>query len=210
MQIAECGLRHSDLLQAQVALALSHFALCTLRNRAGIEGGVGVGWGVSTQLCRMREKLIAEILWFVPRVAKLSGVRRVALLGSITTHKKDPKDIDFLVTVTDVADLEPLAKLGRQVKGHAQQFNHGADVFLTDQRGQYIGRTCSWRSCATRIRRACDALHCGRRHYLHDDLATVTLSREAMNGAVGLWPKVELRAALPEDVLSVLESLQSL
>jgi hypothetical protein len=27
----------------------------------------------------------------------ISGIRRVALLGSITTNKQNPKDIDFLV-----------------------------------------------------------------------------------------------------------------
>jgi len=87
----------------------------------------------------MREQLLSHLPWFVSAVTKLSGIRRVALLGSITTNKKDPKDIDFLVVVDDNAELEPLARLGRKIKGRAQQMNRGADIFLADTQGKYIG-----------------------------------------------------------------------
>src|SRR6266498_2923745 len=95
----------------------------------------------------MRHQLLSHLPWFVSTATKLSGVRRVALLGSITTNKQDPKDIDFLVEIEDEVDLEPLARLGRKIKGRAQQINRGADIFLADNRGKYIGRTCSWREC---------------------------------------------------------------
>ena len=155
----------------------------------------------------MREKLLAELVWFVRAAGRIAGVHRVSLLGSITTGKKDPKDIDFLVTVEDDAELEPLARIGRKVKGHAQQFGRGADIFLQDVEGQYIGRTCSWRECGPGIRMSCMALHCGRRHYLDDDLQRITLTNETMSAAVQLWPNVEQRAGLPEDVLSVIKGL---
>jgi predicted nucleotidyltransferase len=58
----------------------------------------------------IREHLLSYVGWFVEEAAKLTGVRRIALLGSITTEKKDPKDIDFVVTVDDDVDLEPLAR----------------------------------------------------------------------------------------------------
>jgi hypothetical protein len=157
----------------------------------------------------MRQQLLSEILWFVPAVARLPGVQRIALLGSLTTEKKDPKDIDFLVVVDDDISLEPLAKIGRKVKGHAQQLNRGADIFLANARGHYIGRTCHWRQCGPGIRRSCDALHCGRRHYLHDDLEAVTLSDETVRSGVELWPVVARRAGLPDDVEKVLEQLQA-
>lgn len=95
----------------------------------------------------MREQLLSHLPWFVSAVTKLPGIRRVALLGSITTKKQNPKDIDFLVVVDDDVDLEPLARLGRKIKGRAQQMNRGADIFLADTQGKYIGRTCSWKEC---------------------------------------------------------------
>jgi predicted nucleotidyltransferase len=49
----------------------------------------------------MREQLLSHLPWFVSAVAKLPGIRRIALLGSITTDKQNPKDIDFLVVVDD-------------------------------------------------------------------------------------------------------------
>lgn len=156
----------------------------------------------------MREQLLSHLPWFVASVTKLSGVRRVSLLGSITTSKEDPKDIDYLVVIDDDVDLEPLARLGRKIKGRAQQLNRGADIFLADPRGAYIGRTCSWRDCGLGIRRSCDALNCGRRHYLHDDLRTVTLSEGAMRNALELWPSLEKRAGLPEDLEEVLKKLE--
>jgi hypothetical protein len=156
----------------------------------------------------MREQLISHLPWFVSSVAKLPGVRRIALLGSITTNKQDPKDIDFLVAVDDDIDLEPLARLGRKMKGRAQQMNRGADIFLTDAEGRYIGRTCSWRECGWGVRRSCDALNCGKRHYLHDDLVTVTLSPETVRAALELWPSLQLRFGLPKDLEKILEQLE--
>src|SRR5688572_1899914 len=139
----------------------------------------------------MRQKLLSEILWFVPAAARLKGVGRIALLGSMTTEKKDPKDIDFLVVVDDEVSLEPLAKIGRKVQGHAQNIGHGADIFLTNARGRYLGRICHWIECGPGIRGSCDALNCGRRHYLHDDLEAITLSDETVRAAIELWPVLE-------------------
>jgi predicted nucleotidyltransferase len=156
----------------------------------------------------MREKLLSHLPWFVSAVTKLSGIRRVSLLGSITTNKKDPKDIDFLVEVEEEADLKRLASLGRKLKGRAQQMNRGADIFLANPQGHYIGRTCSWKECRPGKRLACDALNCGKRAFLHDDLATVTLSDETVRSALELWPTLKRRTGLPDDLKSVLEQLE--
>jgi predicted nucleotidyltransferase len=156
----------------------------------------------------IREQLLAYVPWFVTAAAKLAGVRRIALLGSITTEKKDPKDIDFLVTVDDEVDLEPLARLGRKLKGRTQQINHGADIFLADVQEKYIGRTCHWKECWAGRRRSCDALNCGRRQYLHDDLNTVRLSEETLSAALELWPVLERREGLPGDLAEVVGKIQ--
>lgn len=158
---------------------------------------------------KARERLLAHILWFVPAVAKVPGVRWIGLLGSMLTYKKNPKDIDFVVMVEDDADLEPLARLGRRVKGRAQQINRGADIFLVNLERRYIGRTCSWKQCGFGVRRSCDALNCGRRHYLHDDMKSVRLSEEAITGVFELWPRIEVSAGLPEDVRDVVEQLSN-
>ncbi len=110
----------------------------------------------------MREQLLSHLPWFVSAVTKLPGIRRVALLGSITTNKQNPKDIDFLVVVDNDIDLEPLARLGRRIKGT----------------------------------------------YLHDDLKTVSLSDERVRGALELWPSLEGRVSLPDDLKKILNRLE--
>ena len=88
-----------------------------------------------------RQQLLDGLRRFVVSVRQIAGVRRIAVLGSIVTTKPDPKDIDVLVVVAHDADLTPLATCSRRLQGHAQSFNRGADVFLADERGTYIGRT---------------------------------------------------------------------
>jgi hypothetical protein len=149
----------------------------------------------------VRDTLLEAALWFVPSAARLPGVQRIALIGSIVTDRPSPKDVDLLVYVTNDVDLAPLAELGRRLKGRLQSHSRGADVFLANGRGRYLGRTCSWKRCRPGIRASCDALHCGRRPFLHDDLATVKLA-DSLIGAppLELWPVVVRRVVLPADV----------
>src|SRR6266568_4915891 len=107
----------------------------------------------------IRGFLLSEVLRFVKYAATCPGVRRVAVVGSLATDKHDPKDADVLVIVDDDADLTPLAAAGRRLKGRAQSRNKGADIFLADPSGNYIGRTCHWRECRPGIRASCDALN---------------------------------------------------
>lgn len=156
-----------------------------------------------------RQHLLDGLRRFVVSVRQLAGVRRIALLGSIVTAKPDPKDIDVLVLVADDADLAPLATGARRLQGHAQSFNRGADVFLWDERGTYIGRTCRWKDCRPGVRQACDALHCGRRPYLHDDLGAIRLnSAVVLAPPVTLWPSVERRGQLPPDIEEIVAALE--
>jgi len=149
----------------------------------------------------VRAQLLDGVLGFVRSAVKLIGVRRIALVGSIVTDRTDPKDVDLLVSVADGADLAPLAALARRLKGRAQSMNRGADVFLADERGNYLGRACSWKTCQAGVRASCDAQHCGRRAYLHDDLATVRLSEALVSAPpLELWPVVVRRCAVPADV----------
>ncbi len=143
-----------------------------------------------------RARLIVEVLAFVRAAAGLPGVLRIALIGSLTTDEPNPKDADVLVTVADEADLAPLAGMGRKLQGRAQGFSRGGEVFLAGPRGDYLGRTCPWKRCGPGIRASC-----GRRLYLHDDLATIRLSGDLIAAPpVELWPEVIARKPVPEDV----------
>src|SRR5258705_817387 len=155
-----------------------------------------------------RQQLLDGVRRFVTSVRQLPGVKSIAVLGSIVTTKPNPKDIDVLVVVADDADLTPLATCARRLQGRAQGFNRGADVFLADERGTYIGRTCHWRDCRPGVRRSCDSLHCGRRPQLHDDLDAITLSHTLVQSPpVTLWPYVERRGELPADVEEMVAAL---
>lgn len=149
----------------------------------------------------VREQLLAEALVFVRAASQLLGVTRIALIGSLTTEEPDPKDADLLVTVTNDMDLAPLATLGRQLQGHAQSFGRGGEVFLADLQSYYLGRTCPWKECRPGIRLSCDALHCGRRPFLHDDLEAIRLPQGLISDPpIVLWPRVDVRVPAPEDV----------
>jgi hypothetical protein len=149
----------------------------------------------------LRQFLLLEALGFMRTASQLPGVLRIALIGSMTTDKADPKDIDLLLTVADDLDLAHLASAGRRLKGRAQGRNSGADIFLLNPRGEYIGRTCQWRECAPGIRMACRADHCGRRPYLYDDLRVIKLTPALVSTPpLQLWPAVVSHGALPGDV----------
>jgi hypothetical protein len=153
----------------------------------------------------IRQRLLEDGLQFVRTAMQLPGVVRIALLGSLTTEKPEPKDVDLLIAVTDAADLTPIAHAARRLKGHAQSYNHGADVFVADPAGHYLGRLCSWKQCMPGIRASCDALHCGRRPFLHDDLATIQLAPALVaHPPLDLFPEVMRRVPIPADVEAVL------
>jgi len=148
-----------------------------------------------------RELLLVETLAFVRQVARMRGVQRIALLGSLTTEEPEPKDVDLLVTVADDMDLTPLATAARRLRGHLQSHNLGADVFLADPRGNYLGRTCPWKRCGPGIRMSCDARNCGGRLYLHDDWDAVRLKKRLIRRPpILLWPQVLAHVPVPEDV----------
>ncbi len=146
-----------------------------------------------------RAVLLAEVLAFVRTASTCPGVLRIALIGSLATDKPVPKDADVLVTLEDDIELGPLARAARRLKGKAGSINLGADIFLCDRRGRYIGRICGYRECHPRV--ACQALNCGRRDHLSDDLDILTLSSDlTLAPPLVLWPRLERRAVVPDDV----------
>ena len=119
------------------------------------------------------------------------------------TAKAIPKDVDLLVTIDSTMDLTRLARAGRRLMGSTQSINLGADVFLADVAGRYLGPICYYREC--RPRAACRAEHRGRRQHLNDDLHVVTLSKDLLTAPpADLWPRVVRRLVLPADVEEIL------
>ena len=158
----------------------------------------------------LRAKLLAFVSEFVVRAQRLDGVERIALLGSMLTPKANPKDVDVLVTIAAACDLAPLAVLSRRLQGRAQGLNRGADVFLASPAAEYLGRTCHWRECRPGLRASCDAAYCGARPHLHDDLGTIVLPTALVREPpVELYPVVVIRAVLPYDVTSWLQSFRA-
>jgi hypothetical protein len=148
-----------------------------------------------------RSELLSAVARFVEAACLCPGVLRIALVGSLTTGKPNPKDADVLVTVTEEAELAPLAQAGRRLKGAAQSLNLGGDIFLANAQEEYIGRTCHWKRCGPGIRVACQAEHCGRRPFLYDDLQVLRLDPALIeHPPVVLWPSVVRRGPLPPDV----------
>jgi hypothetical protein len=124
------------------------------------------------------------------------------MIGSLTTDKSEPKDIDMLLTIEDDLDLTRLAKITRQMNGHVQAYNHNAEVFLSNPQYDYIGRICHWKECGPGIRASCDALHCGAREYLHDDFGSVRLEKTLiMNPPIILWPEIKIYGDIPHDLM---------
>jgi hypothetical protein len=158
----------------------------------------------SPSVAEPRRPLLHGAYSFVRAARLCPGVLRIALLGSLATAKAVPKDVDLLVTVERAMDLAQLARAGRRLQGLAQTINLGADIFLADTAGGYLGRICHYREC--RSRGACHALHCGLKAHLNDDLHLVTLSKDLLaSPPIELWPKVIRRlAAAPEDLEKLL------
>jgi len=151
----------------------------------------------------IRGYLLDALVEFIRAAAKVQGVARIAVIGSLTTDKPSPKDADVLVTIADRADLEALSRLGRKLKGAAQARNLGADIFLASTSGDYIGRTCSYRECHPRV--ACFGSECGSGRWICRDLDNLRLPRHLVaEPPVEVWPQVVVRAVLPADTGRVL------
>ena len=87
---------------------------------------------IAASLPPIRAHLLAGVLALTQAARRVPGVTRVALIGSLTTDKPEPKDADVLVTVADDADLTLLAAHGRKLLGHCQSRNRGGGLPLDE------------------------------------------------------------------------------
>ena len=61
--------------------------------------------------------------------------------------KAIPKDVDILVKIDGAVDLNELARVADVLDGIGSNDQLGADVFLADAAGRYLGRICNYREC---------------------------------------------------------------
>jgi hypothetical protein len=140
---------------------------------------------------------------FVLAARCVPGVERIAVLGSLVTNKARPHDADVLVTIGDNIDLDELSRLGRRLKGQAQGINSGADVFLADVSGRYVGRVCHYRECHPRA--LCSARNCGLDQHLNNDLDVLTLPPALIaSPPIVVYPTIAAATPIQPDVESVL------
>jgi predicted nucleotidyltransferase len=157
----------------------------------------------------VRAVLLRALHRFIQAARSVPGVQRLALIGSMTTAKDDPKDVDVLVTVSATTAIPALARLGRKLKGAAQEHNRGADIFLCSAVYEYLGRTCLYRECHQRV--ACAGRQCASSSYLQDDLQIITLSDKLLRSPpVELWPDPRASISVPDDIVALLHQLQGL
>jgi len=155
-----------------------------------------------------REHLLAAAQWFVDEVAKLEDVEQVALVGSLCSDQRKPRDLDLLVTTKPGASIKALAKLKRSLQGKISRGSMGSDVFIAEG-GHYIGRACQYREpwpradCMARKLRCADG-----REFLCDTSANFSLDQHIIdNPPVILWPEVKQNADVPGDVRKLLAAI---
>jgi hypothetical protein len=105
-------------------------------------------YGPTPSVAEPRRPLLLAVRSFVRTARDCPGVLGIALLGSLTTTKLIPKDADLLVTIDESIQLAELAHAGRRLQGFAQTINLGADIFLANEDGGYVGRICHYRKTA--------------------------------------------------------------
>ena len=147
----------------------------------------------------IRLHLLKGVRQFVESASQVEGVLKIAMIGSLTTEKVNPKDADVLVTIDKDVDIDRLAMFGRKLKGHGQHRNLGADIFLCNVEGEYLGRTCSFRECHFRVR--CQGSRCDEGTRIQDDFENLRLDKQTiLNPPLELWPTLAKRRPVPSDV----------
>jgi len=155
-----------------------------------------------------RQHLLAAAQWFVTEAPKLESVEQIALVGSLCTDQKKPRDLDLLVTVKPGSPIKALGKLKRKLQGKISRGSMGSDVFIVEG-GCCIGRACQYREpwpradCMARKLRCADG-----RESLCDTSANFSLDQHIIdNPPVILWPEVKQNADVPADVQELLAAI---
>ncbi len=152
-----------------------------------------------------RGALLLAAAAFLEKARGFEEVLQVALIGSLSTNKTNPKDLDLMVTVAPGCDLKRLAKPGRQTQGRVQRGHLGVDIFLVEI-GKYLGRACSYREPHSRMlctqrRLSCDLDRC---FLCHTSGSFVLKKTVVEDPPIVLHPAYSARVEVPDDVRRLL------
>jgi hypothetical protein len=87
-------------------------------------------------------ELLAGLVRLVQGARTIPGVCQISPVAPIRRRRRILRTSTCWWWCSDGADLVLLARHARRLQGHAQSLNRGADVFLANERSEYIGRTC--------------------------------------------------------------------
>jgi predicted nucleotidyltransferase len=151
-----------------------------------------------------RQALLSAVRWFLNEARHLDEVLQIALIGSVCTNKKHPKDIDLLITVKPGSDLKRLATLRRKTQGRIQQGLLGTDMFIVDT-GEYIGRLCRYREPHPRVSCCDDKLVCdSTKTFLCDTSRNFVIPQSLVDyPTIILYPEFSAPPGTPDDVLQI-------
>jgi hypothetical protein len=149
-----------------------------------------------------RAVLLAAAKWFLEECRNVEEVSQIALIGSLTTRKTIPKDVDLVVTLKSSAGFKQIATLARKLQGRIQKGSLGADVYIVHD-NIYIGRACHYREPSSRVECRSRHLKCSRDvEFLCNTVSSFRLREEIiLRPPLVLWPDVIMNVALPEDVV---------
>lgn len=148
----------------------------------------------------MKREMLGMFEHFLPSLKAINCIKEIGLTGSMTTPKREPRDIDIVVSTVPGSDLSQLATIYRKISGRLQSMDRGIDIFIFEK-NSYIDRPCRYRECAPGIRQSCTANHCGLRPYLCDDLSVIELCPTTLTRLpVRLHPAGWCMEDVPEDV----------
>lgn len=166
--------------------------------------------GPSKHATSDRAHLLGAAKWFVGEAAKLEEVERIALVGSLCTDQRKPRDMDLLVTISPGSSLTRIAKLKRKLQGRISRSSMGSDVFIAEN-GRYIGRACQYRDSWPRVECSKSRLRCAEgRPGLCDTSANFSLDQKVVDRpSVILWPEAKEYTEVPADVHEFVSGLST-
>jgi hypothetical protein len=121
--------------------------------------------------------------------------------------KAIPKISIFSLQSVPISTFRQPPRLAVSSRATCKGTRPGADVFLCNQDHEYIGRTCNYRECHTRV--ACEGADCRPGSWLKTDFHLLKLEQSlCKNPPVTIWPVQEVAVPVPADVQQMLDDLR--
>ncbi|MDD1744548.1 MAG: nucleotidyltransferase domain-containing protein [Candidatus Methanoperedens sp.] len=142
---------------------------------------------------------------FISLVRDYDGVIEVALFGSAASDKPNPQDFDLMVFIENIACIPHISKSVRKTTN----IFHAHDVFIFDERNNYLGRICQRSVCPT-TSVECYVKDCGKIKYLKQLERFVFDERKALKiRPVTTWQSPHQKESLSQQWFNALSILHA-